>query len=394
MRSAILGLFLLAHPVQADEFARLEALRARNPQDAVVLYNLAALHAAAGRRAETLALLEAVSRAPGGLDPGFYRGFFFLRGDPAFEALLTRIRAANPPRVRSRTAFILAERDLQPEGIAFDPVRRTVFAGSFKGKIVQVDAKGTARDFAVVSTPEAPRVVVGLRVDPARRRLWAVVDDPRAFGDPDLGGAALHCYELPGGRLLSRLTGAPRGAFNDVAVAADGRAYATNTSDGSVWRTEPGRTAMTEFLPPGTVPEANGLTFSADGRHLFIAGWHDIVRVDLRSREVLPLAAPDGFQAGSFDGLLWHRGGLVGIQNGVHPGRVVRLRLDRARARITAAEVLERYHPRFNGVTTAALDGDSLLYFANTQSRSFGPDGTPKPGVVLEDIVILCLRLE
>ena len=102
----------------------------------------------------------------------------------------------------------------------------------------------------------------------------------------------------------------------------------------------------------------------------------------------------DGFQAGSFDGLLWHRGGLVGIQNGVHPGRVVRLRLDRARARITAAEVLERYHPRFNGVTTAALDGDSLLYFANTQSRSFGPDGTPKPGVVLEDIVILRLRLE
>lgn len=53
-----------------------------------------------------------------------------------------RIRSANPPIVRSRLAFTIAERDLQPEGIAFDARSRSVFAGSFKGKIVRVDQAG------------------------------------------------------------------------------------------------------------------------------------------------------------------------------------------------------------------------------------------------------------
>ncbi len=377
----------------AVELRRLEAMRSRAPGDGVILFNLAALHAAAGRRAETLALLEAVSRAPGGLDPGFYRGFFFLRGDPAYERILARIRAAHPPRVRGAVAFTLKERDLQPEGIAYDPATRAVFAGSFKGKIVRIAPDGAAADFAVVSDPGAARVVVGLRVDSRRGHLWAVVDDPRAFSDPGAGGSSLHQYEIASGNLLARYRGAPRGAFNDVAVTPAGEAFATNTTDGSVWRAAPGRADMTEFLPAGTVPEANGITATPDGRRLFVAGWHDIHRVDLPSGKVVRLAAPRDVPVGSFDGLLWHRGSLVGIQNGIHPGRVVRLRLDARGVRIRGAEVLERYHPRFNGVTTAALDGDDLLYFANTQSRAFGPDGKPKPGVVLEDIVILRQRL-
>jgi sugar lactone lactonase YvrE len=398
-RRALLALVVLLAPASARpqedtaELRRLEAMRARAPRDSVVLFNLAALHAAAGRRAETLDLLEAVSRAPGGLDPGFYRGFFFLRGDPAFERILARIRAAHPPRVRGVVAFTLGERDLQPEGIAFDPSSRATFAGSFKGKIVRIAPEGAVTDFAVVSTPESPRVVVGLRVDPARGHLWAVVDDPRAFVDPAVGGSGLHQYELASGRLLARYAGAPAGAFNDVAVTPAGEAFATQTTDGSVWRAVPGRPDMTEFLPAGTVPEANGITATPDGRQLYVAGWHDIHRVDLPSGAVNRLVAPRGVPVGSFDGLLWHRGSLVGIQNGIHPGRVVRLRLDGRARRIRSAAILERYHPRFNGVTTAALDGDDLLYFANTQSRAFGPDGKPKPGVTLEDIVILRQRL-
>ncbi len=379
---------------QASELERLEAMRALNPRDAVVLYAIAAVHAAARRTPETLQLLDAVSRAPGGLDPGFYRGFFFLRGDSAYERILQRIRAANPPRVRSQPAYTIAERDLQPEGIAFDPVTRSVFVGSFKGKIVRLDARGAAHDFAWTAQPPERRVVLGLRVDTARGHLWAAVDDPRAFSDASVAGAALHQYEIATGRLIARHIGAPTGAFNDVAVASNGEAYATNTSDGSIWRAVPGERAMTEFLPAGAIPEANGITISGDGRFLFVAGWHDIVRVDVRTKEMMALTAPDDTPTGSFDGLYAVKGGLVGIQNGIHPGRVVRLTLDATQTRITTSEILESYHPLFNGVTTGALDGDSLLYFANTQSRAFNPDGTPVSGAILRDIVVLRLKLD
>lgn len=378
---------------QPSEQQRLETLLKASPGDPVVLYNLAAIHAAAGRRADAIQRLHEVSRTYGGLDPSFYRGFFAFRGDSTYERVLRDIRRANPPIVRSTRAFRIAERDLQPEGIAFDPVSHAIFAGSFKGKVVHIDARGVASDFARVSTADAPRVVVGVRVDSARRHLWVTVDDPRAFGDATLGGSALHQYDIATGALVAQFRGPPVGALNDVAVDAAGVAYATNTSDGSIWRAAPGTAAMSMLLSPGSIPEANGIAISPDNRTLFVAGWHDIIRVDVRSGALDTLIAPRDTPLGSFDGLYWYRDGLVGVQNGIHPGRVVRLSLDRQQRRVVRSEILERYHPLFNGVTTGAIDGSSLLYFANTQSRAFGPDGAPRPGITLDDIVILRLPL-
>ena len=380
-------------PAQGLDQPHLEALRARDLDDAVVLFNLAAQHAAQGHRAETLALLAAVARAPGGLDPGFYRGFFFLHGDTAFTRIVAGIRAAHPPLVRGTPAFRIRERDLQPEGLAYDPGSRALFAGSFKGKIVRIDATGGVTDFVAQVVPGERRVVVGLRVDAARRHLWAVVDDPRAFGDPAVGGAALHQYALQDGRLLARHAGPPTGALNDVALLPDGTACATGTSDGSVWCLAPGRAALAPLVPAGSIPEANGIAAAPDGRAFYVAGWHDIHRVEYPSGRVHILPAPAGVPTGSLDGLYWYRGGLVGIQNGIHPGRVLWLPLDPAGERIVGAEVLERYHPGFNGMTTGAIDGDTFLYFANTQSRAFRPDGTPIDPAALADIVILRLPL-
>ena len=267
---------------------------------------------------------------------------------------------------------------------------RSLFVGSFKGKIVRLDAAGHATDFAFASRPEAPRVVVGLRVDAPRRHLWAVVDDPRAFADARIEGAALMQFDIDTGALVASYRGAA-GAFNDVVVTAAGDAYATNTTDGSIWRVKAGTLSI--FLPPGTVDEANGITVTPDGQTLYVAGWHDIHRIDIATRVVRPLAAPDDVVSASFDGLYWYQAGLIGIQNGLHPGRVVRLGLDAAGARITRAEILEQYHPQFGGMTTAAIDGASLLYVLNTQSRAFDAEGRVKAGVTLRDIVIARLPI-
>lgn len=105
------------------------------------------------------------------------------------------------------------------------------------------------------------------------------------------------------------------------------------------------------------------------------------------------LAAPPGVLAGNLDGLYLHRGTLIGIQNGVHPGRILRFHLDPQRRRILRREVLESRHPEQDGLTTGALDGDDLLFLRNTQMKAFDPDGKPLPGRVLKDIVIARLGL-
>lgn len=379
-------------PAQATTRAALEARQREAPADAVVLLRLAALEAAADNREGALRLLEAVSRAPGDLDPSFHRSFWPLHGNPRYEAIVERIRAAQPPIVRSRPAFSIPERDLHPEGIAFDPLSRATFLGSFKGKVVRVDSLGVPSDFVRLPAEGSQRVIVGIRVDATRRHLWATVADVRAFGDPTVRGASLHQYDLATGQLLAR-HGPVEGAFNDLVIAPNGDAYATNTTEGSLWVVAQRDGTLRRFTAPGSVPEANGIAVDPDGRRLFVGSWHDILTVGIGDGLVRVLPSDTPLVTASFDGLYWYADGLVGIQNGLHPGRVVRLQLDPTGARITGAEVLERYHPQFAGMTTAALDGDTLLYIVNTQSRRFLPDGSVRPGERLDPILVVRLPL-
>jgi len=72
---------------------------------------------------------------------------------------------------------------------------------------------------------------------------------------------------------------------------------------------------------------------------------------------------------------------------------VVRFYLDSALTRITRGEILETYNPLFENPTTGCLDGDSLLFMANTQLHKWVP-GKPMPPVSeLHDIRILRIIL-
>lgn len=383
-------------PIDADTVVRyvMTALaQAAQAPDPIAVFERAVERGRAGDRAGALQRLDSLSRLPGGLDPSFHRLFLEWRDDSAYQRIVARVRAANPPLVRSTIAYRFAERDLHPEGLAFDPQSRALFVGSFKGKIIRVTPDGTARDFAQVASRDSARVVVGIRVDTVRNTLWATVDDPRAFSDPTIAGGALHRYDLATGRLNARFAMPAPGALNDVVVTSTGDAYATNTVDGSVWRTMDGREQMRPFLPAGTAPQANGIALDATRGTLFVAAAHEIVRVELATGRRSRLVNGTTHPLGSFDGLYWWNGGLVGVQNGVHPGRIVRLTLDEAATTVTAADILERYHPQANGVTTAALDGDALFYIVNTQSRAFRADGTPIDRRLLTDILVARLPL-
>jgi hypothetical protein len=56
------------------------------------------------------------------------------------------------------------------EGIAYDPVSRRLFVGP-EGQILQIDEAGKVSPFA---SGNGLRQVLGIKVDPERRLLWAV----------------------------------------------------------------------------------------------------------------------------------------------------------------------------------------------------------------------------
>ena len=73
----------------------------------------------------------------------------------------------------SNLAFVLPEKDLLPESIAYDSKQGGFYVGSTrKGKIVKISNDGSISDF-ITSEQSGLWMVIGLKIDAKRRILWA-----------------------------------------------------------------------------------------------------------------------------------------------------------------------------------------------------------------------------
>jgi DNA-binding beta-propeller fold protein YncE len=303
-----------------------------------------------------------------------------------------------PGRYAATVAFTLPEADLVPEGIAHDPTTGTFYVGStYRRKIVAVAPGAAPRDFTT-EAQDGLLGVVGMKVDPARRVLWAAAGDAGA-GMPMKGMTAggegrsgLWKYDLGTGKLLQRLLreGEKR-FFNDLVLDASGDVYVSESIGGSVWVARGDQLAP--WLADGSLPGANGVALSGDGRTLFVAVGGGLAAVDVASRRVAPIASQAPVRA---DGLAHHRGALVAVQPWAQGRAIVRLQLAPSRDRVVATRVLSADHPEHLQPTTGVVVGDELFYIANSQLQRFralvAPDGS-FPLRPLRPPVILRVRL-
>jgi hypothetical protein len=383
-------------PAIAHEITILEAFLANHPDDPAALFNLAIDEATIGENAKALGLLEKMAQAHSGLDPagGAARSFKDIAKDPRFVALVEQIRKENPSVVYTAVAYTLRERDLAPEGIAYDPADKSFYVSSIsKHKIVRLAPDGSATDFKS-SGQDGLGETLGMKVDAKRRYLWVTSDS--FAGDPKGSRFALYQYDLNTGALRFKHAAAngAEGFLNDIALNSRGEAFTTNTSTGEVFCASPDRDGLELFLPRDSVGQANGIALSPDDKVLFVAGWIGVARVDIATKQFKLLSKPLNISDAGLDGLYFYKGALIGIQNpDLHPSRVVRFVLNPQWDTITSAEVLETYSPLAELPTTGTIVGDSLYFMGNTQiDKMKEHDGMPPPSE-LSDIRILKLKL-
>src|SRR5579862_9222718 len=212
-------------PATAQEISILEAFLANHPDDPAALFNLAIDEATIGENAKALSLLEKMSQAHSGLDPagGAARSFKDIAHEPRFVAIVEQVRKENPPVVHAAVAYTLRERDLAPEGIAYDPVGKSFYVSSIsKHKIVCLASDGFATDFKS-SGQDGLGETLGMKVDAKRRYLWVTSD--LFNGDPKGSRFALYQYDLTTGALRFKHAGAngAEGFLNDVALIQKAR---------------------------------------------------------------------------------------------------------------------------------------------------------------------------
>ena len=306
---------------------------------------------------------------------------------------------------RSQVAFRIADRELIPEGIAYDPRARIFYVGStYRRKIVSVDEKGVVRDFTG-EAQEGLLGVVGMKVDAKRRLLWAISTNAgggmpgKGLGRDCLGCSAVFKYDLRTGRLIKKyaLGNKPNVHFlNDLTVNSRGDAFITDTLTGDIYLIPHGKDELELFVNLGEKSFPNGIDLSDDEKHLFVAADGGARVVNVRDKSSRTLKLPDGVSPVVIDGLYFYKGGLIAVQPFADRRKVVRYSLDRGANAVTKAEVVEPEHPLFIQPTTGVIVGKDFYYIANSQLQLFRslykPDGAYDKGPLL-DVVVLRARL-
>ena len=279
----------------------------------------------------------------------------------------------------SQLAFYLAEKDLLPESVAFDPKDGSFYVGSTrKGKIVRVDAKGAARDF-IAPRQDGLWMVIGIKVHPTRRTLWACSFDGsnlEGYKAGNTNGSGVFAFNLDTGKLIRKwVLDAPGEVhgFNDLTLTRGNDAYVTHMfAEPAIYRITQKDQKLELFMKTDGLTDINGITMSPDERTLFVAGNEGVQAIDIASRKARLITPSEGQPMGTIDGLYYYKGGLLGVR-----GTSINVyQLDDAATRVVVTNIIEKDHPLMNIPTNGVLVGDEFYYVANAQFDAVKPDGT------------------
>jgi sugar lactone lactonase YvrE len=308
-------------------------------------------------------------------------------------ALCLSVSTAAPAPVGSipaSVAFRVDEKDLIPEGIAYDPQTRQFFLSSInKRKVVAVSPAGKAADF-VTTGQDGVLESLGMKVDAKNRRLWVLSNE-------ESGGryrSAVHVFHVDTRTCLKRFaseSGAPQ-LLNDLVLTDDGSAYITDTEAGKVFEVPADLSRFELFAgPDDLLKDANGIAISPDNATLYVAAALGITLVGLETKALRPIGNVEAVGRQGIDGLVYYRGGLIGVVNGVkrvEDIHIARYRLSPDGREILAVSTIDKANPLFNIPTTCVIVGDSLFCLADTSlgvylsGRMKDTDKLQKPAVL------------
>lgn len=365
-----------AEPADAAEVraqvALVEKLKDVVPDRAAVLYYRATAEQHLGETSEALRTLKECLALREGFDPSGGPAFIGWKESKEFKDLVETVHRDFPAVAQARVAFVTGEKDLVPEGLAYNEKLNVFYLSSLnRRKIVKVAADSSDSRFSDFVQVEGEHLlpVLGIRVDPTDGTVWA--NSFRERGETEL------LHYAANGELLQRFApadGAKHG-FNDLVVRRNGDVLVTDSLDGHIYKFERATQKFTALVLHRALSYPNGITLDDSERQLFVADDLGVIRVDLRQKDVSADVNPGPRSTlAGIDGLYWHKGGLVAVQNGIGSPRVAAFRLSNDGLRITQTVVLETRSPLLALPTTGAIRGNDFYFILNSQVDNMNDD--------------------
>lgn len=285
-------------------------------------------------------------------------------------------------------AFRFAEKDLIPEGIAYDPESKNFFVSSIhKNKIIRIDNDQRVTDF-IKSGQEEIGQVLGMRIQFGK--LW--VCSNTAEGDPK-GKSMVHTFDIASGHLAEKWILQSTGEkhlFNDLVIGKSGDVFISDSYYGAIYIVNSRLKNPELLIKDDRLNYANGITITPNDE-VIVNTFKGFFKINTNTHELLPLPFPNYFVIG-IDGLSFYKQSLIGIQNITYPVCINQYNLSSSFDKIETARVLVSNHPLFDVPTTGVVVGDWFYFIANSQMGNLDKGKIVNPEK-LKEILIMKVRL-
>ena len=380
--------------------AGLEQAAAMRPGHPGILYNLAAACALDGRPGDAVSVLNKIA------DMKLY---FPVKQDSDFKSILDsdlfipvqkKFDENLLPVTNSSTAFVLKEKGLLTEGLAFDTKTDRFFISSVhKRKIIEYDSNGESRQFNKNSADLEG--IFGMKADEKNRILWAAggaLKFMEGYDDSLKGQSFLYKFNLDDGTLLNAYPPPEPGEehlFGDLTLNKTGDVFVSDSRSSCIYRLTKDGEGLQTLIPSGYFVSLQGIAFTDDGSALYAADYSQgIFKIDMNDRTAALLENKTPTTLLGIDGLYFYKGSLIATQNGVNPHRVLKLIPDGNAASIGNYEILESNNPLFDEPTLGVIYNDSFYFISNSQWSRFDESGVIFPDEQLEYPMILKIKLD
>lgn len=351
----------------AAKEAMVAALSLR-PDSPRYLHNLAALSARLNDPAGALDFLRQLVTL--GTAPAIERDpdFASLQGTPEFARILQEFAAKRAPHGGAEIVAELPGRTGIVEGIAFrDKTGDLFFSDVHHRCIWRRDRDGRVARFS--AEDEELLGIFGIAIDEQRNTLWAAMSAvPEMSGyTPEMKGyAALAEFNLATSELRRvvpvTVDGRDHG-LGDLCLGPDGSVYATDSKAPVIWLLAPESEELQKVIDSPVFGSLQGIVL--EGRTLVVADHlNGLFTVEIATGNINALPPPKDATLVGLDGIVTVPGGIVAIQNGVEPQRVLRISIAPELDAVSNVTVLASGLPELTDLSLLTLMRDQPILVA------------------------------
>ncbi len=384
-----------------NQIKALEKLTKLKPNVPLFQYQLAQAYALADNKSSAFNALVALQKKGLYFDVENNKNFDNIKSFPVFKYIKENFDANNVHFGEGLEVFKIDKSfsGLLFETLVVDTKNNRFLMGSLRdGRVIKVENNGNISNL-IEPTPgglTGPWSVIDIEVDTKNNILWvasAAISQYAKLTKESTGLAGIFKYDLTTGKLLKSYL-LPEKAkpylLANIHLAKNGKLYILESIRNSILELNQKTGEFNLVLKAQGFKGLRKMTSDDSSRLLYVTDEEKgILVIDLAEEKTYLIENTPALLLAGISEIIYDDNGLIIIQAGNKPERVMRLQLNKTKLVVNNVFPIESAHPKFKSPAAGAIFDGGIYYIANSQLPKTNKFGGLLRGQSWEDVFII-----